>query len=682
MHSLGRFDVAVAGGGFAGVACARRLERLLPKPYRIALVSSENYFLFQPLLPEVVGASLEPTHVVSPLRHLLKRTHILRAEVTGIELPAGDGAIQLHCAVDDLTRIPLQTDRLVLALGSVVDVGRFPGMAEHALLMKSVGDALALRDRAIERLERAAVEPDPAQRAGWLQFVVVGAGFSGVETAAELHDLLRAVRRYYPPLQRIEPSVTVVEATDRVLPELDPRLAAHAQRVLARRGVRFELQAPVRAVAAEGVHLADGRLLPARTVVCTIGNSPHAVLRALGLRLERGRLCVEPTLRVPGQHQLWAIGDCAQVPDGHGGIAPPTAQFATRQGDRAARNLAAAMAGRAERPFRHRSLGQLASLGHFQAVAALGRLRVTGIFAWWLWRTVYLLKLPRLDRKLRVVVDWTLRLFFPRDLTVISPRRSQPVTHLHLQRDEILFRQGDPSTAFYVVADGAIELTQRDGAGRVLLQETLRSGDHFGEGSLLGKRTRQTTARALEPTTVLAFGASGFDSVVGRFRRLRELLQRTSTRFRPASELLARDPGAAWLERPVGEVMRSPAVTLGPTATLGEALAAGDEHGFASFPVVGADGALLGICTRTDLHAALARGLGLRERVTEFCTAQVRTVEAGAPARLALERMRRHDVKRLVVVDSAGRVAGIVSLRDLLPGPRPVARGASRESAR
>lgn len=671
-------DVLVLGGGFAGVRCAQRLERLLPRSQRLTLVSSENHFVFQPLLPEVVGASLSPSHVTSPLRHLLRRTAIVRGTVTRIvfDPPGTTGgggtaigdtvAGTVTVAIEDMAeQIVFRPTHLVLALGSVVDASRIPGMAEHSMPMKNVADALALRHAVVTRLERAVVEPDAAERRALLTFVVVGGGFSGVETAAEIHDLVQAVRRFYPSLAAEQPRVVCVHARDRILPELDERLGAHALGVLTRRGVQFRLQERTRAASGEGVYLASGELLPTRTIVCTIGNAPHPVLQELGGDVD-GRLRTDEFLHMLGHERVWALGDCACVPDGHGGIAPPTAQFAARQGDHCAANIAAALRGAPLRPFRHRSQGQLATLGHQNAVAAIGPFRITGFLAWWLWRTIYLLKLPRFDRKLRVVIDWTLNLFFPRDLNAFATTRTADQRLIHLEAGEQLFAQGDPSTAFYVVQSGCIELTRCGDDGTALGRERLGPGEHFGEGSLLRSGTRTTTAVATEPSTVLVFPAHEFSSLTRAFGGLRQLLEATSRRFQPAETILPAWVTPEQLAQPVAAVMTTPVTTLSRDATLQACLAQFLPCRFNSFPLVDECGRLVGLVTSSDLFAALRRDANLQQPLAAIATSRVHQVDAAAPVRQAVEIMRRRDVKHVVVTDGEQRVVGIVSIKDIL----------------
>ena len=661
-------DVLVLGGGFAGTRCAQRLERLLPKDTVVTLVSSENYFVFQPLLPEVVGASLSPSHVISPLRHLLRRAQVVRGEVAGIELaaPGSDHAGTVTVTAEGVDeRVTYRARHLVLALGSVVDVRRIPGMAEHALLMKNVADALTLRHTIITRLERAVLEPDPAERAAMLTFVVVGGGFSGVETAAEVHDLVRGARRYFPALAGDPHRVVCVHSRDRILPELDERLGAHALRVLQKRGVEFRLSARTRAASREGVYLEGGELIASRTIVCTVGNAPHPALAAMA-RPEDGRVVTDEFLHVAGRDRVWALGDCAVVADGHGGVSPPTAQFATRQGDIAGANIAAAIAGRPLRTFRHKSQGQLATLGHLNAVAALGRLRITGFLAWWLWRTIYLLKLPRFDRKLRVVIDWTLNLFFPRDLNALALQPSQGHAAIHLEAGEVLFQQGDPSATFYVIETGKILLSRCDESGCEVANDTLGAGEHFGEGSLLRRKVRATTAVAVEPTRVLAFPAREFATLTRCFAGLRKLLDATSRRFQPAKAILPAWVTPDRLREPVRTVMTSPVLTMPPTATLQDSIQTLLDRRINAFPLVDDSGHIAGIVTSTDVFAALRSDVDLKQPLHTMATRSVQCVEAEAPIERAVEIMRRRDVKHVVVVDAERRVVGIVSIKDVL----------------
>ncbi|MEF8793044.1 NAD(P)/FAD-dependent oxidoreductase [Thiohalorhabdus sp.] len=405
------FDVVVVGAGFAGATLASQLERQLPSGTRIALVNHENYVTFTPLLPEVVGASILPGQVVAPIRQMVRRAHLYMVPVTGIDLEArrvayagdGPGAIAYR--------------ECILACGRAADSGLLPGMAEYATPLKTVGDALYLRNQVITRLEQAELEPDPERRQWLTTFWVLGGGFSGVEVAGEIHDFLRRARRYYPALQQQGFQVGLVHSRDRILPELPDGLADYAQRKMAARGIVFCLGQRGAYLDGSGVALQSGERLEGGTVVSTVGATPHPLVTDLGLPMSKGRLITDPDMAVPDAPGLWALGDCAAVPNGYDGqVSPPTAQFATRQARQLARNLAAAWRQQPTRAFAYRPLGQLSSIGHHKAVAELFGLRLSGLPAWLLWRGLYLLKLPTLARKIRVYFEWNWQMLFPPEI--------------------------------------------------------------------------------------------------------------------------------------------------------------------------------------------------------------------------------------------------------------------------
>jgi NADH dehydrogenase len=416
--------VVVLGGGFGGVEVARRLERRLRghDDVRVTLVSRENFFLFTPMLHEVAASDVDITHIVNPLRALLHRTTIVVGDVAAIDL--NQRIVRVTHGDDDHPH-ELSFDHLVVALGSTTNFYGLPGLAEHALTMKTLGDAIHLRNRAIAMLEDAATECEGD--AGLLTIVVAGGGFAGVETIAALNDFVREALRYYPRLRQQDVRMVLVHSGSHILPELGEDLGVYAAAKLSERGVEILTGARVASVDPVGVSLADGRRIDGRVVVWTAGTSPHPLLHELPCRLQQGRVVVDETLAVPGHPGVWAIGDCAVVPDPRtGGSHPPTAQHALREARTAADNIAASVTGARLEPFRFRTIGQLAAIGRRTGVARIFGIKFSGFLAWWLWRTIYLSKLPRLDKKIRVALDWTLDLVFPKDfvqfLTVREPR--------------------------------------------------------------------------------------------------------------------------------------------------------------------------------------------------------------------------------------------------------------------
>lgn len=410
--------VVVLGGGFGGVATAQRLEQLAlaGSDVSVSLVSQTNSLLFTPMLAEVAGSALQPQHISAPIRAACPRTRFYRGEVAAVDVD--ERVVQLRGA--SVERVPY--DHLVFALGSVPNYRDLPGMAEHAFTLKSLRDAVDLRNHVIAMLERADIETDPVERARQLTFVVAGGGFAGTETIAELFDLVHNARRYYPHLRPEELRFVLVHSRDRILPEIGPELADYALTKLRNRGIEFRLETRVAGATADAMLLAGDETIPSRTVVWTAGNQPHPVLAELPVERNRaGAIVVDDTLRVPGHPELWAVGDCAEIPDPlTDGVHPPTAQHALREGKALAGNIAAVVAGRDPTPFRFRAIGILVALGHRTAVAEIRGRRFSGLLAWMLWRGIYLAKLPGLEKKIRVLLDWTIDLLFPRDIVLTA----------------------------------------------------------------------------------------------------------------------------------------------------------------------------------------------------------------------------------------------------------------------
>lgn len=406
--------VAVVGGGYAGMYVARGLERRLrPLEAEIVLVSPESFAHYHPFLPEAAAGNIEPRHAVVPLRGVLRRTRLIPGTATGLDHPRRT----LHVRLNDGGHQELRYDHVVVAVGSVARVLPVPGLREHAVGFTTLTEAIHLRNHVLSRLDVAAASPDPARRRRALTFVFVGGGYSGVEALAELEDLARDAAAHYPEVDVTEMRWVLVEARDRILPEVDPALSDHARRSLEERGV-VVLTGTRLARAGEGlVELDDGTVLEADTLVWTAGVRAHPFTAATGFSLdERGRILTDRYLRVAGTEGAWAVGDAAAVPDPTtGGYAPPTAQHALREARAAARNVAARLRGRPLRAFSYRNRGLLVSLGRHRGVASVLGVRLRGLPAWVLHRTYHLLMVPTLSRKARVAADWTVALLFSRD---------------------------------------------------------------------------------------------------------------------------------------------------------------------------------------------------------------------------------------------------------------------------
>jgi NADH:quinone reductase (non-electrogenic) len=412
------WNVVIAGGGFGGAMAARELERIMPRQStRLVLVNDANFLLYTPFLPEAAAGTLEPRHVVTPLREILKRTYLRLGSIVAHDPVAK--TVELRTRDGESEQLPY--DQLLLALGSVSRVLPVPGLSEHAIGFKSLADAIWLRNHVIETLEAANASEDPARRDELLTYVFVGGGYAGLEALAELQDFAADAIESYPRARLHGMRWVLVEASDRVLPEIDAELAEYALRELRGRGIDIRLGATLEEVHADNARLATGETLPTRTVVWTAGVAPHPSLRQLSLPLdERGRVPVDENLRVKGLDAVWAVGDCAAAPDPRGGLCPPTAQHAVRQGPVAARNIAAELGIGAARSFAYRGNASFVNLGRYKAVGRIGGRTFRGFPAWWLARTYHMSQIPGVARKTRAVIDWTASLPFRRDISEVG----------------------------------------------------------------------------------------------------------------------------------------------------------------------------------------------------------------------------------------------------------------------
>ena len=409
------WNVVIAGGGFGGLYAARRLERVVPRQSaRVTLITDSNFMLYTPLLPGAAAGTLEPRHVVVPLREELDCTDIRLARVTGAD-PAVN---EIRYEYLDGREGAVRYDQLVVALGSISRVLPVPGLAEHGLGFKTLADAIALRNRALLNLEVAESLDDPEERRQWLTFTFVGAGYAGLEGIAELQDYIADVIQRYPRCRLDGTRWILVEATERVMPEIDPGLAEFAAAELRRRGIEIRTGTTLEAAAEDSVTLSTGETIPCRLLCWTAGVKPAPVVARLGMPLDaRGRISVDARMRVDGLENVWAIGDAAAVPDpAKGGKAPcpPTCQHALRQGRLVADNVAAALGHGRLRKFRYKTLGVFVDMGRNQAVANMAGVKLRGFPAWWSARTYHLAMMPGLQRKARLLTDWTVGLVFGR----------------------------------------------------------------------------------------------------------------------------------------------------------------------------------------------------------------------------------------------------------------------------
>jgi NADH dehydrogenase len=410
-------DLLILGGGFGGLIAARRLERKLPpQAAKVTLVNDVNFMLYTPLLPGAAAGTLEPRHVVVPLREQLHRTDLHIGTVLGADPERRAVRVRSLGGREE----ELRYDQLIVALGSTSRTLPIPGLADHAVGFKTLAEAIALRNRLVQTLEQAEIERDEATRRALLTYVFVGAGYAGLEGIAEMQDFAADVVSRYPRARLHGLRFVLVEAKDRVMTEIQPDLAAFASAELRRRGIEIRTSTTIERVSSDSVELSTGELVPARTVAWTAGVKPHPVVAELGLPLDGGgRIATDRYCAVPGRPGVWAIGDAAAVPDpaSKGNPSPPTAQHVLRQAKVAADNAAHALAGEPQRrrPFRYRTLGVFVDMGRHQAVASTLGIKWRGFPAWFLARTYHLALMPGTARRARLVTDWTAGLLFGRD---------------------------------------------------------------------------------------------------------------------------------------------------------------------------------------------------------------------------------------------------------------------------
>lgn len=538
-HESKNQRIVIVGGGFAAVAAARGLAGKLPEGWEVVLYSEENHFVFTPLLTEVVGASINPLHCVWPLREMVSGVSYRTVPVVGLDLEAQELIYEERDG--ELRRD--RWDHLVLAPGLAAHLDILPGLATHGWPLKVLGDALVLRNRLIGQLERAELEDDPEKRRRLLSFAVLGGGFTGSEVAGSMADLLKEASRFYERVDPSEISVHLVEMAPHILGMLPESLSEFAERKMRERGIDIRCGVKVESVSGKGLKLEGGETLSAKTVVAAVGNRIQPLLEGSGLPIERARLKVTPEMRVEGFETVWALGDCAAVPNAREGgrLSPPTAQYASRQGKRVAKNLLAVIAGREPKPFDYRPQGMFAAIGHRNAVGQVLGWKVSGFPAWFLWHGIYWSKMPTVTRKIQIALDWAINYLFRPDIVELSTLTTQRRGRV---REEEFLRLAGESPELQ-------DLQVRELMSRPVI--TLEPEVSIGE-AIRRCRTARTTALPV---------VDGDGRMVGICTR--------SDLYRAVRALRS-------LETPVSEVMSQPVVTLRAEARFAEAVEAARDN--------------------------------------------------------------------------------------------------------
>jgi NADH:ubiquinone reductase (H+-translocating) len=646
--------IVIVGGGFGGVKCAKTLSKVLPHDSEVILFNQENHMVFHPLLAEVVSASLQPKDVAAPLRQLLKKVQCRTEEVTSIDVEKNELSYESY---DGQIRC-MKFDHLVLTCGNTVNLSLVPGMDEHAFPLKTIGDALALQSHIMEQMEKAEVCEDNEKRAWYLSFVVVGGGFSGVETAGEINDLVRNSRKFFHNIKETDIKVTIVHGRDQLLPEVSETLRDFAKEEMEKAGVSVLLNSRASMATHEGLRLQDGTFMPAGTVVCTIGTTTQKLVERMTLPKQNGRLLTEPDMSLPGHPNLWAFGDCGAVINSlDGQLSPTVAQFAERQGIQAAKNIALRIAKKPTQAFGYKMQGQLCAIGGRSAIAEIGNLRISGFPAWFLWRGIYLMKLPSLTQQIKVGLEWMGDLLFARTLAHLKADRTKRLGRAHYAQGDFIFKKGDSATDFYVIERGEVEILKHRADGSLDCEAVLGAGDFFGESSLMDSSSRNHSVRARSELVCMVLGRNVFTQISSALAPVRDAIAKASLKRKGMWHNVP--DVREILEAITIEDMMEP-LTMEPMAIdscVEDVIKRMNKSGSDLCCIIDGEEMLAGIITRSDLvraleHAQLADP-DVDLPVTDLMVINPISMAINEPLTVALSKMRDRDLKQLPIVDNA-----------------------------
>ena len=502
-----RPKIIIVGAGFAGVYTALNLQKKLHNSADIELINVENYFVFQPLLPEVASGTLSAQDAVVSLRAIAKGVNVRQAEVISVD--KNNKSIKLLQGIRR-TVIDLSYDHLILTSGVDANSSFIEGMDAHALTIKNLSDAYQIRNHIIQRLEWADVTISPKTKKRLLTFVVAGGGFSGVETMGEIVEMLHRALKFYPNIAKEELRPIIVQRGPVLLPELHEKLGRYTEKKFAKRGIEVILDQGVSKVTVRQVTLENGEKIPCSTLISSIGNKPPEFIKSLNLPLVRQRIAVNQDLSVPDVKDIWALGDIAVIPldaDGEK-LAPPTAQFAVQEAKLCAANLVAALEGKSTQPFAYTPRGSLASLGSYSGVGELFGIKVSGILGWMIWRGFYILRIPGFSTKARITLNWVFDYLFPRSIVYLQQKKQGNIREVHFSAGDVMFKQGQLLDGLCVIKSGRCELRGAEGFIREFVE-----GEHFGERLIECDHALTGEFIALEDSVILKFDRESFSQL-------------------------------------------------------------------------------------------------------------------------------------------------------------------------
>jgi NADH dehydrogenase len=634
-------------------------QKLRPADCEICLFNRENHMVFHPLLADVAGASINADAAAAPLRQMLPGVECRTERVERINLAMSE--IEFEDGNGTLSR--LGYDQVVVACGAESNLGIIPGMTEHAFAFKVMRDAIELRQHLVRQMELAEATTDAERRRWHLSFIVVGAGFSGVEVAGEINELVRSSTRFYRNFRKEDVVVSMVHSQDQILPEVAPNLRDFAKKKMEKAGVTMLMKTRAVAATHEGIELSNGKMLTGGTIVCTIGTAISPLVQHLDVPKERGRIRTTPDMRIEGFTNAWAVGDCAQIINAiDGKPSAPTGQFAERQGKQAALNLARIQKGEPTHPFSFKVLGQLCSIGGYSAVAEMFGMRISGFLAWALWRGVYLFKLPTWSRRIKVAFDWGWDFIFPRDLGFLNTNETELLTHSFYRAGDFIHRQGEPARVFSVIEEGDVEVLQSEGDRPAKILAVLGTGDFFGEGALLGNRPHETSVRARTTVRLHQMGSALFSQITGSFALFRQLLADAVThrsgdfwsRLPDAKALLDGEPLALFVDV-------APLTLSKDETTFEEAIKALNESPTGQFLIVDEKQQLWGTFDRSNLYQIVVqislvqadkRADFRRKKLAEILPANSLFIAQEDSIFVGLVTMQNHNISWIPVVKS------------------------------
>ena len=512
--------IVIIGGGFAGAFAAKHLRKKFSDTAQVELFNSTNYFVFQPLLPEVASGTISAQDAVTPLRIMLPGVKVRMAEVRSVDFENN-----LIHFIQGSKKIPQQIeyDHLVLTCGQEANLAMLPGFAEHSLAMKNLADAHELRNHIIQCLEHADITNNASIKQRLLTFVVAGAGFSGVETIGEMFEMLRRTIKYYPNISPEELKGIIVQRDERILTELPNSLSDYASKILSKRGIDIRTSTSIEYASNTSITLDNGEVIDTSTLVTTVGNGPGALVKSLPIELERGKIPTNEFMQVRGCDNVWSLGDTALIPLGKKEnsqdqiYAPPTAQFAVQEAKQLAKNIHNHMHDKAIKPFTYKPKGSLASIGNYKAVAELFGIRFSGLPAWLLWRTFYIGMLPGFVTRLRVALNWLLDFFVPRNIVQISNQSNRANNNYECYaKGEVIYEAGQIIEGLYTVVSGSLESKTKQDSGEDFIR-VLKPGDHWGERTIFSDFTTVSALTALEDSKVLILKRDVFQQLQQSF---------------------------------------------------------------------------------------------------------------------------------------------------------------------